>query len=34
MDSLLARRIANANRADPENSGPGQHPTGPTESAV
>jgi len=34
MDSLLARRIANANRADPAHADSGQHPTGTTESAV
>jgi hypothetical protein len=35
MDSLLARRIANANRADPALADSGQqHPTGTTESAV
>ncbi|HYX58088.1 MAG TPA: hypothetical protein VE888_03660, partial [Streptosporangiaceae bacterium] len=33
-DSLLARRIANANRAEPVDAGSGQHPTGTTESAV
>jgi hypothetical protein len=34
MDSLLARRIANANRAEPVDADSGQHPTGTTESAV
>ena len=35
MDSLLARRIANANRADPAHADSGQQqPTGTTESAV
>ena len=35
MDSLLARRIANANRADPARADQEQqHPTGTTESAV
>jgi hypothetical protein len=33
-DSLLARRIANANRADPANAASEQHPTETTESAV
>ena len=33
-DSLLARRIANANRADPADADSGQHPAGTTESAV
>jgi hypothetical protein len=34
QDSLLARRIASANRADPALADPEQHPTGTTESAV
>ena len=35
MDSLLARRIVNANRADPAHADSGQQqPTGTTESAV